>query len=94
VLPNTFAEVNGCAQRVLVVTEVTPLLHANPQWTLFEAVADIDRRLMAPVLTALHAGGLAAVTFIANNLQMRVSRTDRLKFWRPRQPGLSGLVVR
>ena len=94
VLPNTLADVIGCAQRAVLVDEITPLLHANPQWTLFEAAADIDRRLIGPALTALHARRLEAVTLIANNLEMRVSRGSRLRFWRPRQPGLSGLVVR
>ena len=80
----------------LLVTEaeVTSLLHANPQWTVLDAVADIDRRIIAPTLDALNDQRYQAVTLIANNVEMRMNRSDRLKFWRPRRPGLSGLILR
>ena len=80
----------------LIVTEaeVTSLLHANPQWTVFDAVADIDRRIIAPTLDALNDRRCQAVTLIANNVETRMNRGDRLKFWRPRRPGLTGLIPR
>ena len=94
-LPAELAQViaHTQAQRALVVTELTPLLHAQPHWTVFDAVADLDHRYMAPALTALTDGRLQGVSFIANNVELRVERGDRLKFWRRRRPGLTGFIA-
>ena len=83
----------GDPDLLVAEAEVTSLLHADPQWTLFDAVADIDRRIIAPTLNALNERCYEAVTLIANNVEMCLHRSDRLKFWRPRQPGLTGLIV-
>ena len=69
-------------QRAAFVAAVTPALHANPRWTLFEALADLDRRFLAPALAGLRHGTAAAVILIANDIQLRVERRDSLKFWR------------
>lgn len=79
------------AQRTTVVAEVTPLLHANPHWTVFQALADLDRRFVAPALSQLHGGTVASVVLIANDVMLRVQRRDRLKFWRRRPT--SGLLA-
>ena len=94
-LPAELAQMIGHSQarRAVVVTELTPLLHAQPQWTVFDAVADLDHRYIAPALTALTDGRLQGVSLIANNVELRVERGDRLKFWRRRRPGLTGLTV-
>jgi hypothetical protein len=94
-LPFELAQVidRSQSQRAVVVTELTPLLHAQPHWTVFEAVADLDRRYIAPALTALTDGHLQGVSFVANDMELRVERGDRLKFWRRRRPGLSGLTA-
>jgi hypothetical protein len=94
-LPSELAQVidHSQAQRAVVVTELTPLLHAQPQWTVFDAVADLDRRYIAPALTALTDDRLQGVSLIANNMALRVERSDRLKFWRRRRPGLAGLTA-
>ncbi len=70
------------AERAAIVTEVTPLLHASPQWTVFNALADIDSRFVVPALSELHRGTLSSVVLIANDTMLRVQRHDRLKLWR------------
>jgi hypothetical protein len=93
-LPDSLVVDSEPASRVVLIGEVTPLLHANPQWTVTDAVADIDRRFLSPALATLNDRRVEKVTLIANNLQVQLRRNDRLKFWRPRQPGLTGLIPR
>jgi hypothetical protein len=81
------------AQRAVLVAEVTPLLQSNPRWTLFEALGELDRRLVSPALTALRQGTLESVTLIANDTEVRLHRHDHLKFWRRRQSTLEGLQL-
>jgi hypothetical protein len=82
-LPDSLPSLSGypLAQRIAVVAEVTPLLHANPQWTVFNALADLDRRFVVPALCELHGGTVSSVLLIANDTVLRVRRRDRLKFW-------------
>jgi hypothetical protein len=80
-------------QRAILVTEITPLLHSNPHWTVFEALGEIDRRWVAPVIAAIREGAVAGAVFIANDTELRVRRRDHLRFWRRPQPGLTGLQV-
>jgi hypothetical protein len=63
---------------------VTRLLHANAHWTVFNALADLDRRFVVPALSELHGGTASSVVLIANDTALRVQRHDRLKFWRRR----------
>lgn len=72
------------AQRAVLVTEITALLHANPGWTMFEALAHIDRCFIMPAIEALRAGAVSSVLVIANDIGLRVGRRDRLRFWRRR----------
>ncbi len=84
--------VNGPhAQRAVLVAEVTPILQSNPHWSIFEALADLDRRLVSPALTALRQGKLASVILIANDTELRIRRHDHLKFWRRHRSTLMGL---
>jgi hypothetical protein len=78
-------------QRSVLVTEVTPMLHTNPHWTVFEALAEIDHRYVAPAIAALRTGTVEKVVLIANDTELQVTRHDRLKFWRRRQPTLQAL---
>jgi hypothetical protein len=70
------------ARRMALTLEATPLLHANPQWTLLEALADLDDRFIAPALAALRAGEVSTVILVANDVQLRIERRDHLRFWR------------
>jgi hypothetical protein len=82
---------NPTAQRAVLVAEITPLLHANPHWTVFEALADLDRRFLSPALAALRKGAVASIVVLANDRQLHIRPHDRLKFWRRVRPGLAGL---
>ena len=79
------------AQRAVLVAEVTPLLQSDPHWTLFDALAELDRLLVSPAIAALGAGAVESVVLIANDMEVRVGRRDRLKFWRRHQPTLQAL---
>ena len=79
------------AQRAALVAEVTPLLQSNPHWAVFEALAELDRLFVSPAITALRAGTVESVVLIANDMELRIGRHDRLKFWRRRRSPLTGL---
>jgi hypothetical protein len=70
------------AQRALGVVEVAELLHANVSWRLADAMADIDRRLIAPSVAALQRGDLERLVLLANDRLLSVRQTDRWRLWR------------
>ena len=70
------------AQRALGVVEVAELLHANSSWTLADAVADIDRRLLSPALAALHRGELDRLLLLANDRSLTLRAANRWRLWR------------
>ncbi len=70
------------AQRALGVVEVAELLHANASWSLADAVAAIDRRLISPSLAALRRGGLERVVLLANDRSLTLRAVDRWRLWR------------
>jgi len=72
------------AQRVVLVAELTVPLRANPGWTMFEALAHLDRCFILPAMEALRAGAVSSVLVIANDIRLQVGRRDRLRFWRRR----------
>lgn len=72
------------SQRVVLVAELTASLHANPGWTLFEALAHVDRCFILPAVEALRAGSVESVVVIANDVRLHIGRRDRLRFWRRR----------
>jgi hypothetical protein len=79
------------AQRAVLVTEVTPMLHSNPQWTVFEALAEFDRLYVSPAIAALRTGAVESVVLIANDTEQHIARRDRLKLWRRPLPAILGL---
>ena len=83
-LPTAFHDFPGVAdnERTILVTEIAPVLHANPAWTVFDVIADLDRRYIAPALATLHAGAAESLTLLVNDIELGVRRRDRLKFWR------------
>jgi len=72
------------ARRVVLVAEITALLQANPAWTMFEALAHLDRAFIVPAIEALRAGAVSSVLVIANDIRLQVGRRDHLRFWRRR----------
>jgi hypothetical protein len=79
------------AHRATLVVEVGPMLHANSHWTVFEALAELDRRFVSPALAALRRGEVECVVLAANDRRLLVRRGDRLKFWRRPRLGIEGL---
>jgi hypothetical protein len=77
---------------VLGVVEVAELLHANPSWRLAQAVAEIDRRLLAPSLAALTRGELDRLVLLANDRSLAVRAADRWRIWRRKRAALERLT--
>jgi hypothetical protein len=92
-LPDQLTDVFGYSpvHRAAVVAEVAPMLHANSQWTVLEALAELDRRFVSPALALLRRGEVDGVVLIANDRQLTVRRKDRLKLWRRPRSGIEGL---
>jgi hypothetical protein len=83
------------AQRALAVVEVAELLHANASWSLPDAAAEIDRRLISPSLAALRRGELERLVLVANDRCSRLRASDRWRLWRHMRPvrrGVEGLT--
>jgi hypothetical protein len=92
-LPQQLADVFGYPEvrRAAVVVEIGPMLHSNPRWTFFDAVAQIDRTFIAPAVEALGAAQIERFVILANDHQLTLRARDRFKLWRRIPPGLSGL---
>ena len=92
-LPQQLTDVFGYpeVQRAVLVIEIGPMLHPNPRWTFFDAVAQIDRAFIAPAIEALGAGKVERLVILANDHQLTLRARDRFKLWRRIPPGLSGL---
>jgi hypothetical protein len=73
------------------VIEIGPMLHSNPRWTFFDAVAQIDRTFIGPAVEALGAAKIERLVILANDHQLTVRARDRFKLWRRIPPGLTGL---
>ena len=69
-------------ERALVVVEIAELLHARGDWNLTDAVAEIDRRLLSPALTALRRGELERLALLANDRCLSLCAADRWRLWR------------
>jgi hypothetical protein len=79
------------AQRAVLVIEIAPMLHSNPQWTFFDALMQIDRNFIAPAAKALSNRQFNDLVLVANDRELILHARDRLKFWRRTQRGLTGL---
>jgi hypothetical protein len=92
-LPQQLSDVFGYPQvrRAAVVIEIGLMLHSNPRWTFFDAVAQIDRAFIAPAVEALRAAKFARLVILANDRELALRARDRFKLWRQIPPGLSGL---
>jgi hypothetical protein len=93
-LPDRFGDVltDPRAERAALVVEITPLLQTNPNWTVFEALVDLERLYLSPALEALHARALESVILVVNDTEARLCRGDRLKFWRRARAGIRAIL--
>jgi hypothetical protein len=92
-LPQQLTDVFGYpgVRRAALVMEISPMLHSNPRWTFFDAVAHIDRAFIAPAVQALAAGKVERLVIVANDRQLTLRARDRFKLWRRMPSGLPGL---
>ena len=92
-LPRQLTDVFGYpeARRAALVIEIGPMLHSNPRWTFFDAVAHIDRTFITPAVEALAAAKVERLVILANDHQLTLRARDRFKLWRRTPLGLSGL---
>jgi len=92
-LPQQLTDVFGYPQvrRAAVVIEIGLMLHSNPRWTFFDAVAQIDRAFIAPAVEALRAAKVERLVILASDHEVTLRARDRFKLWRRTPPGLSGL---
>jgi hypothetical protein len=92
-LPQQLTDIFGYpgVRRAAVVIEIGPMLHSNPRWTFFDAVAQIDRTFIGPAVEALGAAKIERLVILANDHQLTVRARDRFKLWRRIPPGLTGL---
>lgn len=80
-------------QRAVIVAQITTLLQANPGWTMFEALAHLDRCFILPAMEALRSGAVSRVLIMANDIRLQIERRDRLRFWR-RRPKAGSAALR
>jgi hypothetical protein len=92
-LPDRFGDLlsDPKPERATLVLEITPLLHTNPNWTVFEALVDLDRLYLSPALAALRARAVESVVLVANDMEVRLRSGDQMKFWRRSRPGITAL---
>ena len=65
---------------------------AAAAWSLEDAVAALDARVVAPARAALRAGALERLTLIANDTRVSAGRLSSLKRWRRRRAGLEAFA--
>jgi len=79
-------------QRALGVMEIAELLQTEASWSLADAVAEIDRRLISPSLDALRCGELERLWLLANDRCLSIRAADRWRLWRRKRTALEGLA--
>ena len=81
--PRVFDEVLGYSgRRAVFVVELSQAFDEHRDWSLRDALSDLDQRWIVPALEALHRGDIARVTVIANDHRLSLGPRDRLKLWR------------
>ncbi len=75
----------------LCVLELAEVLQRQGGSSLPEALAEIDRRVIAPALAALHQRRIDRLVLLANDRQWTLRFADRLRIWRRRRAGLEAL---
>ena len=93
-LPVQFTEILSYsrARAAVLVVEAGRMLEVDRNWTLPEAVAEIDRRFLVPAVRALQGRALGRLQVLANDWLLSLLARHRLRRWRRARPGLSGLL--
>ena len=76
----------------LCVLEIAEVLQRGGGASLPEALAELDRCVIAPALAALHQRSIDHLVLLANDRRWTLRVTDRLRLWRRRRAGLEALA--
>ena len=90
-LPEQIDSAFSYAQSAVVVVEAGQGLRTNESWTLYDALANLDRRFIAPAVEALRRDDVDAVSILANDRRLVLNPRDHFKIWRRPRTGLAGL---
>ncbi len=74
-----------------VVVEAGRMLPANSNWSVLEALAELDRRFIAPAVSALRRQHVERISILANDRRLVLNARDHLKLWRRRRAGIDAL---
>ncbi|MGC8518761.1 MAG: hypothetical protein ACP5P4_09575 [Steroidobacteraceae bacterium] len=92
-LPDEAHSVLGALSgRALCALEVSEALGRGPQTDLLSALADLDRRWIAPAVAALGAGRLGRLWLLANDRAWCLRRGDLWRRWRRGRTALEALT--
>ncbi|HET9331185.1 MAG TPA: hypothetical protein VFO23_11705 [Steroidobacteraceae bacterium] len=84
-------DAGAAAQRTVLVIELAGL-GTGEDWSLAGALAEADRRYIAPALAALQRGAAGALTVLANDRVLVMRPAHRLRLWRRPRAGLAVLA--
>jgi hypothetical protein len=90
--PAAFEEVLGhTGRRAVFVLELSQSFEEHRNWTIREALAELDRRWIVSALDALRRRDIGRVTVVANDHRLTLGSRDPWKLWRMPRPALTGL---
>jgi len=91
-MPDHFEEVLGhTSRRAVFVVELSHAFDAHRNWTIREALADVDRRWIVSALDALRRRDIGRITVVANDHRLTLGLRDPWKLWRMPRPALTAL---
>ena len=91
-MPRTFEEVLGhTGRRAVFVLELSEAFDDHRNWTMRDALADVDRRWVVGALEALRRREIGRVTVVANDHRLSLGTRDPWKLWRMPRPALTAL---
>ena len=80
------------APRTLCAVDLLDGLRGEGGTGVLDALADLDRRLIAPWVDVLRQGGIERLRLLANDRLWSLRAADRWRLWRRRRTGLGGLT--
>jgi hypothetical protein len=90
--PGHFDEVLGqTSRRAVFVLELSQSFDAHRNWTIRDALADLDRRWIVSALDALRRRDIGRVTVVANDHRLTLGSRDPWKLWRMPRAALTAL---
>jgi hypothetical protein len=90
--PASFDEVLGhTSRRAVFVLELSHSFDEHRDWTLRDALANLDERWIVSALDALRRREIGRVTVIANDHKLSLGTRDPWKLWRMPRPALTAL---